>query len=184
LRLKLRGHKKNIPITLSLTHCNQGRPPKPLLDGKLNQPDTLPRIQTRYHLAIALLILLGVLMFAAVAGASVWFEVIHTAELSNRIWWAVFALFCVYMAITGSRLVPFLFVTIALDSEGLTIVKGTSKTLYRWSDITKISYHNRIQILDVYAGKRILSIDYYLKDFSSLSYTLDYYTGSSRPLSL
>jgi len=142
----------------------------------MNSTEDPPQIETRYHPMIGWAIFFGVLMFAAGSIASFWFGVIHSTELSNRLFWVGFCIFFGYLSVVGSRLIPFQFASIILNPEGLRIIRGQSDILYHWKDIKKVSYHNRMQILDVYTEKRILSIDYYIKDFSYFSYTLDFYT--------
>ncbi len=96
------------------------------------------------------------------------------------------AVSCMFLAfaVFGTRLLPFVFSTIAAGPDGLRIFgRGSIGILHPWSRISHFRNRQVLQVLDVYGqdGKRLLSVDYMIDNFDGLQRKLtELVSGQSR----
>lgn len=95
--------------------------------------------------------------------------------------WTLFAGVFSWFGWEGTRLLPFRSARVFLDDHGIRIVRKRGTVEYEWREITRVSYHNSLQIVDIYVGKqRVLSLDFWAENFPEFAHVLDHYTEDVR----
>lgn len=143
-----------------------------MTDSALPSPPPV-RIECRYFRLMAALIPLGILFFAGMGGLCVYLGLFPrhpSVSLPLRGFGFLLGFAFWFLAFSGCRLVPFCRVVVVADDSGLRVNKGRGEQVYAWSEISAVTDHSFLQILDVYGadGKLILSVDYFIGRFPRL----------------
>ena len=112
----------------------------------------------------------GLYCFVGVGGYLLYLVIVSPGPAIARLVILLVSGLFLYLAYTGVRLLPFCAAKITADTDGLRVKTPHVDRQYAWAEISSAVDHPGLQIFDVFSvdGTRVLSVDYYLINFSEL----------------
>lgn len=128
-------------------------------------------VQSAYDRRVKAALVVGVPFFFLMGAMTLYLLLVGDDEfVAKAVFLAVAGIFLAF-ALFGTRLLPFVFSTIAAGPDGLRIVGRKSADIFHpWSRISHFRNRQALQVLDVYGndGERLLSVDYMIENFDGL----------------
>lgn len=128
-------------------------------------------VQSAYDRRVRMALLAGVPFFFLMGAMTLYLLLAGDDAVFAKVIFVALSCMFLAFALFGSRLLPFVFSTIAVGPDGLRIFGRSSTGIFHpWSRISHFRDRQALQVLDVYAkdGARLLSVDYMIDNFDGL----------------